>query len=380
MTEAEAAAVDLPGRSRRADRADKAVRPVARTLRGFAGLYQDQLRGGVIVVRMTHSSDTDRAALEAAAEPGDLVVESGAASTLLELEAAMYEVLARSDRLMPGIAVWSTGVDEAAGRLAVGVETRDVEAAKSMVASLEASLGVPVAITPAEQPHNQACDAVGRTTCFSPMKVGVLVRRGAPTRVNCTMGFHVQLKTNTATKGFLTSGHCSWGASTSWYMDGWAGPSGTGFIGSVAKTRYKDLGEDCMVVGMPSTQVTRSIYDTSRAVAGTGSPVQGEVIYMSAGMSDELYNTNIINSTVLFATTSYVSDAPNPGYRITAAQANQWRTSGGALWDTQDGDSGSPVYRAPSSGGAIAVGLHSTTQHHFARVKDCMDNMGYSIY
>jgi len=203
--------------------------------------------------------------------------------------------------------------------------------------------------------------------------------RGAPTQTHCTMGFHVQLKSNTATKAFLSAGHCSYNASSNWYMEEWAGPVGNGFIGSVRANRYKDVGEDCMAVAMPSSQVSRSIYDTSRAVSGVGTPVDGETIYMSAGMSDEESNTNIIHATVYQSTISYISNELDEAYIIHGARATQWKKADGTNWNTVPGDSGSPIYRAPSSGGAVALGLHSTALRHFARVKDCIDLMGYSI-
>lgn len=225
-----------------------------------------------------------------------------------------------------------------------------------------------VVSTSGEVNQAQVCDGSGRSTCHDPMRAGTLVHNANWDGVTCSMGFHVQLRSNTAQKGFALSGHCSYPlGSPQWYMSSWAGPSGNGWIGVVQRNLYKDLGQDFMVVAMPANQASRQIYDTTRAVAGSGNPVQGETIYISPGATDEANNSGIDSGTVSASTYSYVS---GDGYIIHAADADNF--------STRDGDSGSPIYRA--SGGAVAVGIHCTASGKFARMQAALDDAGWSIH
>jgi len=65
---------------------------------------------------------------------------------------------------------------------------------------------------------------------------------------------------------FVLAGHCSYASSSDWYMQQY------GFVGALwtGKQLYRELGQDFMVIHLPSSQVSRQIYDTSRAVAGSG--------------------------------------------------------------------------------------------------------------
>jgi hypothetical protein len=374
LTQAEAEKVDLQGRSRRADRADKEIRPVARKERGYAGMYQDQLHGGRIVVRFTKLSQHNRAAVELAAAPDSVVVDTTATYTFAELAAAADGALAQRSELFPGIRVYAAGVNEQNNVLDVGVDQTDLLAASQFVPTAESALGVGINLVVATPTVDQAqtC-AANRTYCFDPMRAGTLVHNASWDGATCTMGFHTQNRSNTSQKYFIMSGHCSYpNGSNNWYMNSYTGPAGNGFIGTAASGRnlYKDLGQDAMFVAMPSNQVSRQIYDTSRAVAGSGNPVGGETVWISRGYYDYKNGGGFTSGTVAHATWSYL-DTDND-YIIHGADADGWTTI--------DGDSGSPIFRAPGSGGAIAVGIHDTVQGYFARMQDALNAENMSVY
>jgi hypothetical protein len=372
LTRAELSSLNLPARAEKADRADKKIRAAAMRDPGFAGLFQDQLHGGRIVVRFTKATGQTREAIRKASGPDDVVVQDGAALTFSVLQAAVDTALVDRATLFPEVQVYGAGVDEVNNRVDLAVSSSSLATATTLSAQFATRLGAPVHVVSTTAPHDQAqvCDSVGRTTCYNPMKAGTLVDNASWDGSECTMGFHVQDRANTARKGFVLSAHCSYhpSGSASWYMNGWAGPYNNGYIGAVQKSDYKDLGEDFMVVSMPANQASKEIYDTTRAVAGSGNPVLGETIYISPGEYDEMHNTGIDTGVVAHATYSYVDDTT--GFIIHAADADNFATV--------DGDSGSPIYRALGAG-AVALGAHTTAQGWFARMQDSLDAANWGI-
>jgi hypothetical protein len=259
-------------------------------------------------------------------------------------------------------------IDEIHNRLELGMNhTTATMVSPSLDEDASGALGVPVAIVDASPPHEQTqiCDSTGRSYCYNPMKAGTLVYTtvGAYT-YKCTMGFHVQDRSNTARKAFAFAGHCPYGTRNAWYMEQY------GYIGSTnsGSNLYHDFGIDFIVVAMNATQASRQIYDTSRAVAGSGNPITGESICISPGKTDEVTNGGVqCNGWVRTANLSWVSDE---GFIIR-----------GADWDgfsTRDGDSGSPIYRYLGAG-ATAIGIHNLADGGFARLQDALDQAFYSI-
>lgn len=109
LTSSELKGLDLPGRAAAADRADRVIRPLAMSLPGFAGIYQDQIHGGRLVVRFTSVSAAGHAAVVASAGSVDLVIEEGARSTFAELAAASDRVLTGQAALLPESRFWELG-------------------------------------------------------------------------------------------------------------------------------------------------------------------------------------------------------------------------------------------------------------------------------
>jgi hypothetical protein len=361
-------AVDLPGRSRAADHADKALRPIAMAEQGYAGMYQDQADGGRIVVRFTNVSAAGRARIARAAGSAPVAVTAGATYTYAQLDAAMGAAIARRAELFPGVAVRSVGIDEEGNLLHVTVDSSDLVRAAVFGDSASRSLGVTIELRPGGSIVDQGCGS--RMTCFDPMRAGALVFRGGSNPVWCTMGFHVQLKSNTAVKGFATAGHCS---TASWYMEGYAGASGTGFVGTTQKNLYGNGGKDFQVVALPSGQVSRKVYATTRNVAGSGNPVDGESIYLSPGWTGQS-GSGWQKGTVFDAVTTWT---PVTGLTVSGAEAQGF--------STVIGDSGSPISRLSGTSAVIAVGIHDSslngTNHtYFARMGDALSSAGWSIH
>lgn len=348
-------------RTAAAQLADDVLRPMAETMDGYAGIYQAP--DGRVVMRFTAITAADRAKLVDAAGDTLFEIDEGASATYAHLVDAVDRIWARDVRGIPE-GLHTIAVDEIANRLELRFASLSGDAG-SAAGRLSDALGVEVVFARAPRSENtQTCDSSGRSYCFDPMRAGTLVHNNAG---NCTMGFHVQLTTNPALKGFVSAGHCQYGSSVSFHMDVF------GFVGAMwtGTNKYTvDLGADFMVVHLPSAaQASRRIYDTTRIVVLSGNPVTGEAICVSPGKTDELNNSGIDCGTVRNANISWVNDI---GLIMRGADADGLAVT--------YGDSGSPIYRNYGTTGATAVGVLNKIGGEFARLQDVLDLTGFSIH
>jgi hypothetical protein len=371
LTADELAELDLIGRAVIAERAATNVQPVAESLPGFAGMYQDQTRGGLVVIRFTSVSEDAQSKVANAAGAMPYVIESTAASTAAELREAALAAMARSKSILPGALVRQAQVDEIGNRVILGVAENDLRPARASEAAAAEALGVTVEVRVIE-PIEQACDNAlpnARFPCFDPMKAGSYIHSGGGSLSQwCTMGFHVYEGSG---YGFAMAGHCSFsGLSDNWYMTGYPdGPSG--FIGSIATGTYlyQHGGIDFMIVRLPADQRSKLIYDEARTVASQGNPFNGETVCVSPGRTDNDFNTGVDCGTVTSNQAFWLADNDMLIY--------------GADYDsvaTRVGDSGSPVYRRTSATSVTGVGIHNTAPGGFAKLADALARATSSIY
>lgn len=366
LTADELAALDLPGRGIIADRAEKELLPALRGLDGYAGMYQDQTRGGRLIVLFTRLADDAATALRIRARDLPLDVHTGARSTMVELEAAQAAAW-EAWRAASNTQLLQVGIDEVNNRLLLGVAGRDLASARSA----DVGLNVDSLVVEADDATEQFCDTSlpdARISCYDPMKAGTFMSPSP----GCTQGFHVvKAITGVVRYTFATSGHCA----GNFYMQGYPyGPSG--FVGgTVTGTNlYSPGGQDFVLIhiGKGITQASAAVYDTSAKVTSSGNPITNEMICASPGKTDNLWNTGNDCGWVQIGTIQYAGEClPSPCF---LNGANHDGIS------TDSGDSGSPIFRVTSSTSLTAVGIHATAGGFFAKMASSLSAAGASIY
>lgn len=173
----------------------------AKNLPGSAGVYTDQMDGGVPVFLFVGDANSHVAEIESRLPAGTRFrVESVSRSTadLEEIRAAVDA--AKPALLKQGIDVILTGIDTPANRLMLGVNGLTPAAEKV----LRERFGDGIAVRD-ERPG--VADACTFTSCWPP-KGGFKVT--GVSGFGCTSGFVASRENNPNSLALLTAGHCSW--------------------------------------------------------------------------------------------------------------------------------------------------------------------------
>lgn len=242
---------------------------------------------------------------------------------------------------------WSSvAVSHRDNAVVVYVAAEDADKASKVLASYEPQelfrLGI-------EEPGVEAA-CTTRENCSSPMKAGIVIRKGSTTGTRCTMGFNVQVGSD---EQFLTSGHCGWDGSNNWYH------AGFGLIGAETATQYVNNGREAMRVQMSDAQDSNLVYNLFNPVTSARNPIQGESMCASLGVSNS-HSCGIVEVSV----TSWF--ATNCSCTMNGADASIVQIVG---------DSGSPYF----SSQAVGIGIGSTSDGKFARLGDVLTAWGISI-
>lgn len=355
LTADEETALDLPRRMEFANAVSEELVPHASGLRTFGGAYIDQTTGGQLVIRLTRRDVVAEAELEALLPAGGL----GLRFERVELSYAELRSAAdrtqdawasvMGDRLLAGFAP-----DIRLNALRLDVPPAEMEAASTVLSELTVLVGAPIVLRSASIGVGDACSWA---SCFSPMLAGIKVYRGGyPSyQTRCTMGFHINVGSD---EQWTTSGHCTNVGSNAWYMQGY------GKIGDETATIYWGGGYDITRSQMSDLQDSDGIYATSHNVSGSRVPLTGETVCAALGGTSEVIDCGTIaddwKSYYMFECGCFVNGGDHNGI------------------STQTGDSGSPVY-VPGQGFEIAIGVHSDSNGHFARIQDALVHWNASI-
>lgn len=115
------------------------------------------------------------------------------------VEHSEQELIGAHDRLwheqtelLPGIELYSAGIDTVGDGIVAGVLAGQLSEATAMAASLGEQLGVPISVQEDELAESAAC--TGRLNCHSPVRGGIPINCGSiDDDFYCTMGFVVEL-------------------------------------------------------------------------------------------------------------------------------------------------------------------------------------------
>lgn len=329
--------------------------PQASALVTFGGAYIDQTRGGELVIRLTRRDAEVEGRLHALLPDGRIglrfeVVETSYAQLRSAADLAQHAWSAiMGDRLLPGFAP-----DVRLNALRLDVLPDDMAGAAAVVSDLSEAVGTPVVLRLAEIGAGDACSWA---SCYSPMLAGIKVYRGGypSSQARCTMGFHINIGSD---EQWTTSGHCTNTGSNAWYMQGY------GKIGDETSTIYWGGGYDITRIQMSDVQDSDGIYATSGNITGSRVPITGETVCAALGGTSEVIDCGTITddwkSYFMFECWCTVNGGDHSGI------------------NTQPGDSGSPIY-VPGQGYEIAIGVHSDSNGHFARIQDALIHWNASI-
>ncbi len=334
-------AVDLAGVIERAAASD-----------GFGGLRLEHIGSGTIHFYVT--STADREAIKAgvpsavASRARVHVVER----SLKELAEAIDHLwgVARMARLDAGIVSIGIGVAEN-GLILELADDLDRGAFERLELALANASAVQLRVVPAARVVEANC--ASREDCDYPMRGGIAVRQGSSAGPACTMGFHVRSGSD---EQFLTSGHCGYSGSNTWYHAGY------GSVGSELASIYVG-GYDAMTVQMTDSQASNKVYWNTSSTKpilfsySNGLLYNGMPICMSGAMSGNLCGT---------ISASYTT--------WTGASCSCTQVGAKATFLPSGGDSGAPVYN-----GTWAAGLVSTTQGHFVRIADALSYLSVTL-
>lgn len=311
----------------------------------FAGLYTDQVRGGVIVVRLTRITDATLSTISKEM-PLDAKWEIEPATfTMAELEAKQDDISASHDELSDsGVKVSWVSVDPIKNRVHVGIDPYDPKTA----AALTQKFGPMVDVAFEPMAEETACTT--RDACDAPFRGGVHISSSPSpfTTVNCTSGFMSRrLSGGVAGEWYMmTAGHCisnAGGLDQTWKEGSAEEPVGRSGSFAWANNISADVGViKVTTIDFPTNYVYGDIYiDTiTTSVAGSGQAV-GDPICRGAWKSNWTCGT-------VSSTNHDVTLSGSPGYTI----HHQWSANFGG----QTGDSGAPMIISAHN----AMGIMST--------------------
>jgi hypothetical protein len=364
MTRDESEAVNLGARMAFADHVDMNVLARLRDLPAYAGAYYEPAANGRLTLLVTALDDTTSDNIRGWIGPTDqdwqVEVRNHSMNTLRD---ALANVPATWDRLGTGISPLGAGVDVRANGLFIEIKETEAAAAGPAAELLSASLDLPVAIRIGKPGVDTHC-TTNRDHCHAPMKAGINIYKGANFSSGwCTMGFHIRRNFD-GDKQFVTSGHCGYEGSNSWYH-----PAFASAIGSEQQTLYVNGGQDVMRVSMQDAEASDDVFNESNNIVGHGTPTVGETLCASLGKG----SNTIKCGTVQDDWRSLISDTANPDITV-------W--GGDMSYTTVGGDSGSPVYRRLPGGTGDdirAIGVNAHQNGYFARISTALTSFDATV-
>lgn len=327
------------------------VLPYVRELPTFAGAFYDHSSNGDLIILLTAAEADVRNEISSLAPAGRETRVEIVDYTQLELRESIrmvWEVW----QAVGGPEIYTIAVDEPANAVRIEVALSELEEAEKVISELDSVIGVPMFATVGERPLETACTA-SRENCHTPMKGGIIVRKGSTTGLACTMGFQIVSGSDVQ---FLTAGHCGYSGSNNRYHQGY------GYVGSEQATLYTNNGIDVMRVQMSDSQASDSLFGSAASINAVDWPTTGLWVCASLGISNSNSCGNVTDNY-----TSWTGEAC--GCTIYGAQYTI---------STTDGDSGSPVYDGNLP--YTAIGIHSGSGR-FAILKDVLfEWSGWWIY
>lgn len=322
---------------------------------GFAGVYTDHARRGVLVFLFAGKLP-ELPSLQRVAPVGAEVEIRAAERSLDELLELKKTILEASASLAEtGVEVVSVGIRTHANAVIVGISEPD---AKSREA-IEREFGPAVEVREDHVAEADACTS--NSNCWPP-KGGFHMRstNGTP----CTSGWMVK-RTDTSTRQILTAGHCSFraGGVGSVWEHGVGGPD----IGTSQSNTYNGTGSHASDVGLIGIYSSISIPNRNQFIAGTvsGAPVVAAVdsyFLSSAQNENDLVCRYGITSLrdcgeITDVDVAHISRVQMPdGTIVTKTIDRTWEVN----FDSAGGDSGGPIFALPATPSAahIAFGTH----------------------
>ncbi len=218
--------------------------------REYAGIFVDQSRGAVIVVRATSATPAIGEIVQRYSLPGLTIDLSLADYSVEQLRSAVSAVEGEwSDLLSSGIELVSLGIDERANRVLLGVA--DLTATHEQ--TLRSKFGPTINVVSMDPPELAACTS--RAACTPPTIGGINTNSPSAT---CTTGF-IARTNGSLVPWILTAGHCFLGSTG----QTWTHNSST--IGTGAWQRFVN-GSNADVAGIApasGTSISNKVYASS---------------------------------------------------------------------------------------------------------------------
>lgn len=318
------------------------ILPYVRELATFGGAYYDHSSNGDLVILLTAIDDKTRNEVDALAPKGrdtHIILVDYTQDELREAISVVWDLWANAN----GPEVYGLAVDVPANAIRIEVGLSDLDKAEKVIGELSSTIGVPMFATVGEKPVETACNS--RDDCHSPMKAGIVIRKGSTNGLRCTMGFQIASGSDVQ---FITAGHCGYSGSNYWYHQG------KGYVGSEQATLYSNNGIDVMRVQMSNSQASDSLYDSAASINVVDWPTTGLWVCASLGRSDS-WSCGTVSD-------NYTS--------WTGASCSCTIYGGDTTISSQGGDSGSPIVdgNLPYS----AIGIINAASGEFAIMKDIL--------
>lgn len=323
------------------------IMPYVRQLPTFAGAYYDHSSNGDLIILLTAVDSQISDQISSLAQEGrDTRIETVdyTQNQLRDAVKSVWQVWPK----VGGPEIYGIAVDVPANAVRIEVDAENLTIAEKMVSEASTIVGVPMFATVGEKEVESSCNH--REDCHSPMKGGIITRKGSVTGKECTMGFHIQSGSDVQ---FVTSGHCGYSGSDYRYHQGYGS---TGYVGAEQATLYGNNGIDIMRVQMSDSQASESLYDSAAAINAVDWPTTGMWVCASLGMSNS-WSCGTVSD-------NYTS--------WTGAQCSCTIYGGSSTRTIIGGDSGSPLVdgNLPYS----AIGVMSTISGKFAIMNDVLLN------
>jgi hypothetical protein len=353
LTGEEEAALDLQGRMMFVHDVGVELLPFVRGLPAFAGAYVDQRDDGALVVLLTERDrETEQRilALRPAVDRG--VGIRYVSHTYAKLREAAFRAWARWPAHYPEVRVRSVALDTMNNRIRLRLDTPPRLLDPDRVRAVRDDLGVAFTMDSGAGEASVACP--GAAGCIASPQAGGIIHRGAPGGPRCTIGFHIRVGPHDE---FLTSGHCGHGGAMEWYHDGT-------LVGRQIASLYQQNGYDVMRVRLVGRETSALLHGQWMPVIGADQPIQGQVVCASLGRSERV-DCGVVSA-------EWVS------WTDGICQCTSWGADVDGM-EIRQGDSGSPIYQLDGGGGAIAIGIVSTTSGKFALVVSALARWGATI-
>ncbi len=324
--------------------------PYVRELPTFGGAYYDHSSNGDLIILLTDVNDEIREKIVSITPKGRntrVEIVDYTQSELREAVKMVWDVWPK----VGGPEIYVVAVDVPANAVRVEVDVANLETAEKLVNEVSSVVGVPTFATVGEKATVATCS--NRENCSSPMKGGIVIRKGGYSGARCTMGFHVYSGSNIQ---FVTAGHCGYSGSNYWYHQGY------GYVGSEQTTLYGNNGIDIMRVYISNSQASDYLYGSASTISTADWPTTGMWVCASLGVTN-YWSCGTVSD-------NYTS--------WTDTTCNCTSYGGDTTHSIIKGDSGSPLVNGnlPYS----AIGIMNTTSGKFAIVRDALSSWGWWVY